>query len=57
MRELLERKEAIGFMIMALELLGKDEKEIRRIISATHAQMDMWTETVAEEKYDKFYGI
>ena len=57
MRELFERKEAIGFMIMALELLGKDEKEIRIIISATHAQMDMWTETVAEEKYDKFYGI
>ena len=57
MRELFERKEAIGFMIMALELLGEDEKEIRRIVAATQAQMDMWTETVAEEKYDKFYGI
>lgn len=51
------RTEAMGYMIMGLKELKLEEKDIKKIIHEVAINMDMWTEQVAEEEYDDFYGI
>lgn len=55
--ERFSRQESVGYMIMGLRSSGISEKEIKKIIKEVENKMDEWTETVAEEVYDNFYGI
>ena len=44
-------------MIIALENLGKSDKEIRKIIYKVKQEMEEWTEEFAEETHDNFVFI
>lgn len=51
------KQEAIGYMILALQELGKSEEEIKEIINEVKQSMNVWTEVYAEQVHDKLYEI
>lgn len=51
------RKEILGYLIITLKEEGKKKEEIKNIISKMETCMGMFTETYAEQIYDKFYKI
>lgn len=46
--------QAIGYMILAAQTLGLDEKQIRQLEQGMKYQMDSKTEETAEKAYQEF---
>lgn len=47
-------EQVLGYLILTLKNLGKDDKEIERAISQMSQNMEIWTEEYAEEVYEEF---
>lgn len=54
MRNLLEKTEALGYMIMAAKELGMESAVIRDLVQTTQKKMETFTEQAAESEYDDF---
>lgn len=46
--------QVLGYLIISLEDLGKNEEEIKKIINQMNQNMEVWTEEHAEQTYDEF---
>ena len=48
------KEQMLGYVVMTLKQMNKDEKEIRETVNKMKDNIEGWTETWAEEVYEDF---
>lgn len=53
---MLEKTQAIGYMIMSAKDLNLDKETIKKLEKQMADNIDTWTEEFADAEYDRFKG-
>ena len=51
---MLEKNQAIGYMIMAAKYLEIDKETIQKLVINMESDMETWTEEYADSEYDNW---